>query len=86
MPLWLKEGYPFTVCTDDFGVFATTLSREYWHLATAFGLSRRRVLQIVRASAQYGFHRRGDKAAEDACAAVQAGCDALLKASGRGVG
>eukprot|EP01135_Chromosphaera_perkinsii_P001671 Nk52_evm48s208 gene=Nk52_evmTU48s208 len=37
---YFGRGYPICICTDDKGIFGTTLSREYYHMATAFGLSK----------------------------------------------
>ena len=38
---WLAHGYPVCLCTDDPGVFATSLSAEYLRVARAFGLGAR---------------------------------------------
>ena len=35
---WLASGYPVCLCTDDPGVFATSLSAEYLRVARAFGV------------------------------------------------
>ena len=34
---WLARDVPFVLCTDDAGIFSTTLSREYEECALAFG-------------------------------------------------
>ena len=78
LPKWLDDGYPITICTDDFGVFATTLSKEYLHVATAFGLTRGRVVGLAKASAGYSFSLPGDKQAAQALTEVRDGCDALM--------
>ncbi|CAI5704770.1 unnamed protein product [Peronospora effusa] len=41
--------YPMCLCTDDYGVFDTTLSLEYMRAAQAFGLSDERLLHIAQA-------------------------------------
>lgn len=48
-------GHPVILCTDDFGVFATSLSQEYAIAAAAFGLSRADLLDIARAALQHTF-------------------------------
>ena len=72
---WLEHGYPFSICTDDHGVFATSLSEEILHVATAFDLTRKQVLQLVRGAADYGFSTQQDTAAMLAQEAVRKGCD-----------
>ncbi|XP_065198797.1 adenosine deaminase-like protein [Sycon ciliatum] len=45
---WFSRGHPLCICTDDKGVFATTLSEEYLHAANAFNLSKAQLLSISR--------------------------------------
>ena len=35
---YLQAGHPVALCTDDSGVFQTTLSQEYFHAAETFSL------------------------------------------------
>lgn len=48
-------GHPVVLCTDDSGVFATTLSREYAIAAATFGLGEERLRQLVLAAVDYTF-------------------------------
>ncbi|CAM9730689.1 unnamed protein product [Phaeothamnion confervicola] len=40
-PRWIREGYLFSINTDDVAVFATTLSAEFAAMAGAHGWVRR---------------------------------------------
>ncbi|KAG7396475.1 hypothetical protein PHYBOEH_002241 [Phytophthora boehmeriae] len=51
------ERYPMCLCTDDYGVLATTLSTEYVRAAAAFGLSEARLLEIARAPVEAIFDK-----------------------------
>ncbi|XP_048828990.1 adenosine deaminase-like protein isoform X1 [Brienomyrus brachyistius] len=42
-PYWYQLGHPCVLCTDDKGVFSTTLSMEYQLAASTFGLDREAV-------------------------------------------
>lgn len=44
---WLEAGRPLCICTDDAGIFQTTLSRELWLVASAFKLSTQQVLDAL---------------------------------------
>ena len=47
----IRQRYPFAVCTDDSGVFSTTLSTEYAQLAVAFRLTKAEMAALaVRAA------------------------------------
>eukprot|EP00466_Bigelowiella_natans_P003325 jgi/Bigna1/142701/aug1.72_g17409 len=53
--LWLQNGHPFSICTDDFGVFRTSLSEETRLVATAFGLSLKQVADISLRALEMAF-------------------------------
>jgi len=44
---WLDSGYPFSINTDDTGVFGTSLSREYALVCEAFHFGNETVSQIA---------------------------------------
>uniref|UniRef100_A0A7S1SV45 Adenosine deaminase domain-containing protein n=1 Tax=Tetraselmis chuii TaxID=63592 RepID=A0A7S1SV45_9CHLO len=48
-------GHPVALCTDDSGVFSTTLSEEFAIAAAAFGLSRADLLDISTCALQHTF-------------------------------
>jgi len=48
------------ICTDDCGVFSTTLSREYGLVAQAFALPRERMEALAKASFDCGFANAGE--------------------------
>ncbi|GIL72575.1 hypothetical protein Vretifemale_2905 [Volvox reticuliferus] len=54
-------GHPVVLCTDDSGVFGTTLSREYAIAATAFGLSMSALMELSRKSVEYTFANEQEK-------------------------
>ncbi|CAF1053690.1 unnamed protein product [Brachionus calyciflorus] len=45
-----KDTYPLVICTDDFGIFDTSLSREYSLISTAFNLSFKEMFDLSRRS------------------------------------
>lgn len=51
----LRLGHPFSLCTDDRGVFRTTLTKEYVKTARAYNLSEAQTLQLAQKSFQYAF-------------------------------
>ena len=53
--LLAAQGLQLCICTDDSGVFATTLSAEYSRVAAAFGLSEGRMAALAGQSFAYGF-------------------------------
>ncbi|PSC76982.1 Adenosine deaminase [Micractinium conductrix] len=56
-------GHPVVLCTDDSGVFASSLSREYALAAAAFNLSDEELQQLAVAAADYTFLEPGERAA-----------------------
>ncbi|KAL9259856.1 N6-mAMP deaminase-like protein [Drosera capensis] len=50
-----KEKHPLIICTDDSGVFSTSLSKEYTIAAAAFGLSRDDMFKLSRNAVEYVF-------------------------------
>ena len=55
VPEWMSRNHPFCVCTDDTGVFGTTLSEEYFHLAAAFELSEQDLAALAMNSVSFIF-------------------------------
>jgi adenosine deaminase len=49
------------LCTDDSGVFGTTLSREYAIAAAAFGLDEAALQQLALQAADYAFLPEGGR-------------------------
>ncbi|XP_072960309.1 N6-mAMP deaminase isoform X1 [Typha angustifolia] len=47
--------HPLALCTDDPGLFSTSLSNEYFLVASAFGLSKGEMLQISQKAVEYIF-------------------------------
>ena len=72
LPRLLAAGVPVTLSTDDPGMFATDLNREYALVQDAFGLSDRDLLAIARTGAEHALcddlTRRALLAALDAVA------------------
>uniref|UniRef100_A0ACB8E5N8 Uncharacterized protein n=1 Tax=Sphaerodactylus townsendi TaxID=933632 RepID=A0ACB8E5N8_9SAUR len=52
---WYNTGHPVVLCTDDKGVFATDLSREYQLVAETFQLSREQVWHLSYHAIDYVF-------------------------------
>lgn len=51
----LAAGHPVSLCTDDPGLFHTSLSDEYIAAARAFGLSRAELLRIAEGAVEFCF-------------------------------
>ena len=47
--------YPVLLCTDDFGIFDSKLSNEYYLAAKAYDLSKDDLIKIARNSIRYSF-------------------------------
>ena len=54
-------GHPVILCTDDSGVFHTSLSKEYAMAAHAFGLSQRDLWQLSEQAIAHAFLSADDK-------------------------
>lgn len=52
---YYKAGHPVALCTDDSGVFATTLSNEFAIAAEAFNLSNEDLFRISKQSIDFSF-------------------------------
>lgn len=50
------------LCTDDSGVFGTSLSREYALAAKAFGLNHEQLIELACASVEHSFASPEEKA------------------------
>jgi len=55
MSLWLAEGYPVSISTDDSSVFGTSSSKELALVAEALGLAADQVVQLALAPLQHTF-------------------------------
>jgi adenosine deaminase len=79
---WLERDYPFSICTDDSGVFGVTLSQEYATVASTFGLSAARMAQLALQSFQHAFVSASERAR--LVAVAQNEIDAVLAAEATG--
>jgi adenosine deaminase len=59
----LAAGHPVVLCTDDSGVFGTSLSREYALAAGAFGLSGAELAALALKGVDYTFLEESEKEA-----------------------
>ena len=55
MGVWHKRGHPVVICTDDKGVFSTTLSEEYAIAGQTFSLSQKELWRLARCAVDYVF-------------------------------
>mmetsp|Transcript_348 Transcript_348/g.407 ORF Transcript_348/g.407 Transcript_348/m.407 type:complete len:363 (+) Transcript_348:88-1176(+) len=58
---WIDNDYPICVCTDDSGVFNTSLTEEIYKIASAFNLSWQQILGIIQTPTQSTFATENDK-------------------------
>ncbi|XP_010938623.1 N6-mAMP deaminase [Elaeis guineensis] len=47
--------HPLALCTDDCGLFSTTLSNEYYLAASTFGLDKGQIFQLARSAIEFVF-------------------------------
>ncbi|KAJ3435937.1 adenosine deaminase-like protein [Anaeramoeba flamelloides] len=52
---WVKNDYPVVICTDDLGIFRTSLSKEYAFAEQYTKIPRKLLTQIAKKSFQYKF-------------------------------
>ena len=57
----LDAGHPVVLCTDDSGVFSTSLSREYAIAAAAFELDQVTLLTLAESAIEFCFLSPEDK-------------------------
>ncbi|KAF4372513.1 hypothetical protein CsatB_012761 [Cannabis sativa] len=50
-----EEKHPLSLCTDDVGVFSTSLSGEYKLAASAFGLGKKELFQLAKNAVEFVF-------------------------------
>ncbi|KAL0542906.1 hypothetical protein IC582_017987 [Cucumis melo] len=50
-----KVNHPLVICTDDSGVFSTSVSKEYSLAASAFGLGKKEIFQLARDAIEFIF-------------------------------
>ncbi|XP_016443942.2 N6-mAMP deaminase [Nicotiana tabacum] len=58
-----NSGHPIVLCTDDSGVFSTSVSGEYSLAASAFGIQNREMFQLARSAINFIF--AGDKVKQE---------------------
>ncbi|KAK8629469.1 hypothetical protein V6N13_078310 [Hibiscus sabdariffa] len=70
-----KAKHPLALCTDDFGVFSTSLSGEYGLAASAFSLGKTEMFQLAENAIDFIFADDGVK--EDLRATFEAAVEKL---------
>lgn len=50
-----KSKHPVSLCTDDRGLFSTTLSYEYYLAASTFGLNKEEMIELARSAINFIF-------------------------------
>ncbi|XP_060533114.1 adenosine deaminase-like protein [Cylas formicarius] len=58
---WIKDELPFSLCTDDKGVFNTSLSKEFFLAYQHLNLNREQLWKISRNSIDYSFASNREK-------------------------
>lgn len=53
--VWYKRGHPVIICTDDKGIFSTTLSEEYTIAGQTFSLCKQELLELARCAVNFIF-------------------------------
>lgn len=61
MQHWLKQRHPLIICTDDKGVFSTTLSEEFILAVQNFGLDDNHLQQLCNTAVDASFLPEADK-------------------------
>ncbi|KAK6932335.1 Adenosine deaminase domain [Dillenia turbinata] len=56
-----KHKHPMVLCTDDKGVFSTSLTREYTLAASSFGLGEKEIFELARDAIEFIFADDGVK-------------------------
>lgn len=56
-----NSGHPMALCTDDPGLFSTSLSKEYYLAALSFGLGKRELHQLAKGAVEFSFANDGVK-------------------------
>jgi len=59
--LRMLAGHPVVLCTDDSGVFSTSLSQEYDHARQAFQLTSKDLFALANASIEHSFATPAEK-------------------------
>jgi len=59
---WIKQDLPFSLNTDDKGVFSTTLSKEYFYAVQDLKLAKHRLLNCVHETLKHSFASDEEKA------------------------
>ncbi len=57
----MPAGHPVVLCTDDSGVFSTSLSQEYEHARQGFHLTSKDLLALANASIDHSFATPAEK-------------------------
>ena len=47
--------HPLSICTDDCGLFSTSLSNEYYLAASTFGLSKTELFRLAQGAVEFVF-------------------------------
>jgi adenosine deaminase len=77
---FLENKYPISINTDDVGVFSSTSSNEYFHVANEFKLTKKQVVDLVENSLSHIFLQDVHKK-QDLFIQMKTECEELLKSS-----